>query len=81
MSALQAMVHMAINTGIFPVSGQTLPLISMGRTSIIVMSMALGIKLNVSRNAVQSNKPKDLKTEEEGTPKDLQALNPTQLMK
>jgi cell division protein FtsW len=37
----QALFHMAINVGVFPVSGQPLPLISKGGTSIIVISVAL----------------------------------------
>ena len=42
---LQALVHMAIVTGLFPVSGQPLPLISKGGTSVIVMSVAIGTML------------------------------------
>lgn len=50
----QALVHMAIVTAVAPVSGQPLPLISKGGTSIIVMSAAIGIMLSVSRFAVSS---------------------------
>lgn len=49
---LQALIHMAISTGVIPVSGQPLPLISKGGTSILVMSAAFGIMLSVSRYAV-----------------------------
>lgn len=49
----QALVHMAIVTGLFPVSGQPLPFISKGGTSVIVMSMAIGIMLSVSRHAAR----------------------------
>ena len=45
----QALFHMAINVGVFPVSGQPLPLISKGGTSIIVISIAFGVMLSVSR--------------------------------
>ena len=46
---LQAMINMAVAVGIVPVTGQTLPLVSMGGTSIIFTSAALGIILSVSR--------------------------------
>lgn len=46
---IQAMVNMAVAVNLFPVTGQTLPLLSMGGTSIIFTSIALGIVLSVSR--------------------------------
>lgn len=49
MIVFQALFHMAINVGVFPVSGQPLPLISKGGTSILVTSAAFGIMLSVSR--------------------------------
>lgn len=45
----QAFAHMFINVGLGPVTGQTLPLISMGGTSILFTSIAIGIILSVSR--------------------------------
>lgn len=51
----QALVHMAIVTGLFPVSGQPLPLISKGGTSVLVMSAAIGIMLSVSRHAARKD--------------------------
>jgi cell division protein FtsW len=44
----QAFAHMFINVGLGPVTGQTLPLISMGGTSMIFTSVAVGIVLGVS---------------------------------
>jgi len=35
--------------GLFPVTGQTLPMISWGRTSMVVSSFSLGAILGVSR--------------------------------
>lgn len=52
MIVFQALVHMAIVVGIVPVSGQPLPFISKGGTSILVMSAAIGTMLSVSRFAV-----------------------------
>nr|WP_262899781.1 FtsW/RodA/SpoVE family cell cycle protein [Robertkochia marina] len=44
----QAFVNMAVAVELFPVTGQTLPLISSGGTSIWMTCMALGIILSVS---------------------------------
>lgn len=55
MIVFQALVHMAIVTGVAPVSGQPLPFISKGGTSILVMSAAIGAMLSVSRFAEYRN--------------------------
>ena len=44
----QALVNMGVAVQLFPVTGQTLPLISSGGTSIWVSCLALGIVLSVS---------------------------------
>lgn len=75
----QALVHMAIVTGVFPVSGQPLPFISKGGTSVLVMSCAIGIMLSVSRYAVtgkDDSKRKQL-DEVKGLGADMQAANIT----
>jgi cell division protein FtsW len=46
---LQAMVHMAVAVNLLPVTGQPLPFVSMGGTSMIITSINLGIILSVSR--------------------------------
>lgn len=71
----QALVHMAIVTGLFPVSGQPLPFISKGGTSILVMSVAIGIMLSVSRYTVTSGDKKAIKAEANDLPDDLKAIN------
>lgn len=77
MITFQALVHMGIVTGLFPVSGQPLPFISKGGTSILVMSAAIGIMLSVSRFAVRSNADKKtIKKELNDLPDDLRADNP-----
>ena len=78
MITLQALFHMGINTGFFPVSGQPLPLISMGGTSMLMISMAFGVMLSVSRFAVQNNKKKEVTAEINELPEDLRAENPYQ---
>ena len=47
---LQALVNMAVAVDLFPVTGQTLPLVSMGGTSIILTCIAIGLILSVSRD-------------------------------
>jgi len=51
----QAFVNMAVATGLMPVTGQPLPLISMGGSSILSSSAAFGMILSVSRS-LQENK-------------------------
>lgn len=46
---LQAMVHMAVAVDLVPVTGQPLPLVSMGGTSRIMTCISLGIILSVSK--------------------------------
>ncbi|MDR1054834.1 MAG: FtsW/RodA/SpoVE family cell cycle protein [Prevotellaceae bacterium] len=47
----QAMINMGVSVGVFPVTGQTLPLVSKGGTSMVFMSVAFGIILAISRTA------------------------------
>ena len=72
---LQALVHMAIVTGLFPVSGQPLPLISKGGTSVLVMSVAIGTMLSVSRFAVTTKDKKLIKAEQKELPEDMRTVN------
>lgn len=74
---LQALCHMAIVTGAGPVSGQPLPLISKGGTSILITSLAFGIMLSVSRFAVRKGKKQDIAREAAELPDDMQKENPT----
>ncbi|OGI00083.1 MAG: hypothetical protein A2104_05035, partial [Candidatus Melainabacteria bacterium GWF2_32_7] len=46
--AVQAFINIAVATGVFPVTGVTLPLISHGGTSIVITMGMLGILLNIS---------------------------------
>ena len=48
---IQAIANMAVNVNLFPVTGVTLPLISMGGSSFLFTCMAIGIILSVARNA------------------------------
>lgn len=56
MLLFQGFINMAVATGLFPVTGQALPLVSMGGTSIWFTSIAFGIIINISRHC---EKPED----------------------
>lgn len=73
----QAFYHMCISVGVLPVSGQPLPFISKGGTSIAIMSFAMGMMLSVSRFAVERSDA-GLKTidDDDELPDDLKAENP-----
>ena len=50
---IQAIINMAVSVGVLPVTGVTLPLISMGGTSFLFTCLSIGIILSVARNAEQ----------------------------
>ena len=60
----QAMINMAVATNLLPVTGQTLPLISSGGTSIWMTCLALGIVLSVSaaQDVTETQLEKKVKT-------------------
>ncbi len=60
---LQAVINMGVAVNLFPVTGQTLPLISSGGTSVWMTCAALGIILSVSQ-AKTSNEEVDIHAEE-----------------
>ena len=51
---IQAMVNMAVNVNIFPTTGVTLPLVSMGGSSLLFTCFSIGIILSVARNVEQA---------------------------
>jgi cell division protein FtsW len=51
--AIQAIANMAVTVNLFPVTGVTLPLVSMGGSSFIFTCLAIGIILSVARNVEQ----------------------------
>lgn len=48
MITMQAFMHIAVTVGLGPVTGQPLPLVSMGGTSMLVSGFAMGVLLNAS---------------------------------
>ena len=80
MITLQAFFHMAINTGVFPVSGQPLPLISKGGTSIIIINFAFAILLSISRTVAGLTDKQNANQEDQDLPENLRAENPSLLI-
>lgn len=77
MLVLQAIANMAVAVGMLPVTGQPLPLVSMGGTSIWFTSIAIGIMLSVSAEVEleEAKKSKAENTESEQKLKTAQATN------
>ena len=62
----QAMINMAVAVNLFPVTGQPLPMVSMGGTSIWFTCLAIGIILSVSRNTEDEQSAGTLNTYNNG---------------
>jgi cell division protein FtsW len=70
---IQAMVNMAVNVNMFPNTGVTLPLVSMGGSSFLFTCLSIGIILSVARNvekiegeyALAKAENKEIKNKEE----------------
>jgi len=67
----QALINMAVAVELFPVTGQTLPLISSGGTSIWITCLAIGIILSVSARR------QEIKEQEEREDNPLEILSET----
>ncbi len=67
----QALINMAVAVELFPVTGQTLPLISSGGTSIWITCLAVGIILSVSARR------QEIKEQEEREDNPLEILSET----
>jgi cell division protein FtsW len=52
---MQALINMGVTVGVLPVTGQPLPLISLGGTNMIFTAIYLGIILSVSRHYLENN--------------------------
>jgi cell division protein FtsW len=65
----QAFLHIFVNVGLIPMTGETLPLISHGASAFLVFCIAFGIILSISRMA-----KKKIQTVEDMTEEDRNAL-------
>ena len=71
---IQAFAHMAVNVNLMPVTGLTLPFVSLGGTSLFFTGISLGIVLSVSRyieksSASPEKKKKNDESKKENKPK------------
>lgn len=77
----QAMLHMLVNAGLMPLTGQTLPIISYGSSSFLVFCIAFGVILSISREATKKISSETRKAEpikmitHEGVQGELDALD------
>ena len=55
---IQAIANMGVNVNVFPNTGVTLPLVSMGGSSFLFTCLSIGIILSVARNVEQMESPK-----------------------
>lgn len=79
---LQALFHICIVVGVFPVSGQPLPLISKGGTSVIATSIALGVMLSASRWAARTDDGEETyRRELSSLPEEIANANPSNINK
>ena len=60
---LQAMVNMGVAVGLLPITGLTLPLVSMGGTSQLFTGIAIGIILSISREEFDTEEKLEEKKE------------------
>lgn len=67
---IQSLVNMAVAVGLMPITGQTLPFVSRGGSSILATSIMYGMILSVSRFARRAKTGKDL---ENLSPEELEA--------
>lgn len=49
----QGIMHMMINVGLMPITGQTLPIISEGKSSLMMFYLAFGVLLSISKMVKQ----------------------------
>jgi cell division protein FtsW len=70
---IQALMHMAVNVGMIPVTGQPLPLISRGGTSTMLTCVYIGIVLSISHYGAGMSETGETDREEENLPAEVEA--------
>ena len=51
---IQAFMNMGVTVGLLPTKGLTLPFVSMGGSSLVVLMLSIGVLLNISEKPIQS---------------------------
>ena len=61
---MQAMINMGVSIGLLPVTGQPLPFVSMGGSSMMATGLIIGMILSVTKSMEDdaSSKEQELKT-------------------
>ena len=72
---IQAVANMAVNVAIVPVTGVTLPLLSMGGSSFIFTCCSIGLILSVARNVEQMEGKAPVETEIEISNENIEPVN------
>ncbi|MFZ4104015.1 MAG: FtsW/RodA/SpoVE family cell cycle protein, partial [Sediminibacterium sp.] len=72
---IQAVANMAVNVAIVPVTGVTLPLLSMGGSSFIFTCCSIGLILSVARNVEQMEGKAPVETEIEISNENIEPAN------
>lgn len=62
---LQAFINIGVNMGLLPTKGLTLPLISYGRSSLIVFMLAIGLLLRIHHELVTDSRPANRRSRRE----------------
>ena len=62
---MQAMINMGVSTGLMPVTGQQLPFVSRGGSSMLMTGFAVGMILSVTRSLEENTQDRSQKTEDE----------------
>lgn len=65
---MQAMINMGVSTGLLPVTGQQLPFVSKGGSSMLMTGLAVGMILSVTRG-VEETENGEMRTENGDSPK------------
>jgi len=50
---MQALIHIGVNGFLIPATGQTLPFVSRGGMSLAISGAAIGMLMNISRDATR----------------------------
>lgn len=72
---VQALVHMLVSVGIFPVTGQTLPLISSGGSSYLTMGMIIGIIQSTADDTIKKEQQRFDKKKDDAAFEEIKNLS------